>query len=90
MPDQLITSYVESPLVIITINSGSLGVKGCLTRDKNLGNWQKWSQRGDRRGLGNGGRRMRATRFCGPCVGLGVFLLLLWRVFVSGIAGGCK
>jgi hypothetical protein len=26
MPDQLFTHYIENPLVIISINSGSLGV----------------------------------------------------------------
>jgi hypothetical protein len=28
---------------------------------------------------------MRAAGFCGPCVCLGAFLLLFWRVLVSGI-----
>jgi hypothetical protein len=33
-------------------------------------------------------RGMGAAGFCGPCVCLGVFLSLQWRVLVSGIGGG--
>jgi hypothetical protein len=36
----------------------------------------------------NGGSDIGATGFCGPCVCLGVFLLLYYKVLVSGIAGG--
>jgi hypothetical protein len=38
-----------------------------------------------------GGRGLEAAGFCGPCVCLVVFLLLYWRVLLSGIAGawGC-
>jgi hypothetical protein len=35
----------------------------------------------------DGLRVMGVVGVCGPCVCLGVFLLLQWRVFVSGIAG---
>jgi hypothetical protein len=38
IPDQLFTYYVENPLVIISINSGSWGVNDYLDRDRNLGN----------------------------------------------------
>jgi hypothetical protein len=41
-------------------------------------------------GMGKGvgwGRGMGAAWFCGPFVCLGLFLLLQWRVLVSGIAG---
>jgi hypothetical protein len=33
------------------------------------------------------GRDIGAAGFCSPCVCFGVFLLLWWRVPVSGIAG---
>jgi hypothetical protein len=33
------------------------------------------------------GSSARPANFCGPCVCLSVFLLLSWRVLVSGIAG---
>jgi hypothetical protein len=32
---------------------------------------------------------MGIAGFCGPCVCLGIFLLLQWRVFVSVISGAC-
>jgi hypothetical protein len=38
-------------------------------------------------GVGEWGSIMGAAGFCGPCVCLGVFLLLQCRVLVSRIAG---
>jgi hypothetical protein len=38
----------------------------------------------------DGGRGMGAAGFCGPYVCFGVFLLLWWRVLVSGIGGGIQ
>jgi hypothetical protein len=41
--------------VIISINGGSWEGNGCLARDKNLGNWQRWHQKGGwKEGLGKG------------------------------------
>jgi hypothetical protein len=43
-----------------------------------------------RKGSGcvDGGKGIGASGFCDPCVCLGIFLLLYWRVLMSGIAGG--
>jgi hypothetical protein len=40
-------------------------------------------------GYVNGGSSMGAAGFFGPCVCLGILLLLSCRVLVSGIAGSC-
>jgi hypothetical protein len=40
------------------------------------------------KGLGGCGKRYGSCWVSCPCVCLGVFLLLSWKVLVSGIAGG--
>jgi hypothetical protein len=39
-------------------------------------------------GVVEGRSIMGAAGFCGPCVCLGLFLLLSWGLFMSGTAGG--
>jgi hypothetical protein len=74
VPDQLFTYYIENPLVIISINTGSLG-EMVIKLDIEI--WEIGKD-GTKRGLGKGvgrGRSMGATEFCGPCVCLDIFLL---------------
>jgi hypothetical protein len=45
--------------------------------------------KGGQEGRVGGERGMGASKVFGPFVCLGAFLLLWWRMFVLGIAGGC-
>jgi hypothetical protein len=73
MPDQLFTCYVENPLAIISINSGSWGVVIVVWLEIKTVIGKVGSEREGQRGGWE--KRMGAVGFCGPCVCLGIFLL---------------
>jgi hypothetical protein len=78
MPDQLFTYYIENPLVIISINSGSLVRVMDFRLDIEVGVMGKGGTKkegGGKRG-GQVGEVYCAAEFCGLCACLGVFLLL--------------
>jgi hypothetical protein len=64
MPNQLFTCYIENPLIIISINSGSWGVMVVWLEIKT---WVIGKS-----GTKRGGRGRGVAGFCGPCVYLGV------------------
>jgi hypothetical protein len=76
MPDQLFTYYIENPLLIISKNSWSCGVM--VSRILIIwGELVKVALKcGSRKVVLGWGKRYGAVGFCGPCVCLGVFLLL--------------
>jgi hypothetical protein len=72
MLDQLLTYYLENHLRIIPINSESWGGNGCLARDRNLGNVNRWSYKGGRkREWDEQGNSFEGYRVLGPLCVLG-------------------
>jgi hypothetical protein len=89
MPDQLFTYYIENPIMIISINSGSWGGNGYQASYKFWGIGKGGIKKGRvGKEMGGWGKMFGAAEFCGSCVHLGLFLLLWWRVLVSEYAGG--
>jgi hypothetical protein len=91
MPGQLCTYYIENPLMVISINSGSWGGVMVIRVVIYFGELAKVKLKSGAMGKGvDGGRDKGTAGVCGSHVCLSVFLLS-WRVLVLVIAGswGC-
>jgi hypothetical protein len=68
--------YIEDPLVVISIRSGSWKVNIYNASCRNLGSYKVALKGEIGSGMGERVKQYGSCCFCGPCVCLGIFLLL--------------